>query len=476
VGRRSEALVVAAACAVAIACTVVIRSYPNYDTYYALVWGRELVDGHLPSFTAFAAPTEHPLFNIVGALVGMMFGDDADRAMVGICVIAHVLLGYGVYRLGSAVSNRAVGLIAAALVLSSPMFLEFVSRGYADMPFLALVVWAAVLTAERPGRPAVPMALLGVAGLLRPEAWVLAGLLWAWQASRTRAICPALLVGAITAPLVWMLSDLAVTGDALFSLHATNALAETLGRPRGISAVPRSFLPALSDLVRPLVLVAGIGGIGLLWTWRGHLRSLHVIGALLAAGTGTFILAGVAGLSVLPRYLTVPAVMICLSAALLLGGWTVVPSARGGLPVRVVVAGVGAIVIGLSLATVLSERASGVADDVRYFAAVRDDLRIILDHPAVIAGRRCGPISLPTYRQLPDVRWYLHAGRDDVVSRADENAFTRASRAGVALVALGRNVSTIGHVEGLPPGTNVPPPGFRRVASNATFAAYVRCP
>jgi hypothetical protein len=83
---------------------------------------------------------------------------------------------------------------------------------------------------------------------------------------------------------------------------------------------------------------------------------------------------------------------------------------------------------------------------------------------------------LPTYRQVPDVRWYLDADRGDVVSRADDGEATRAGRGGVALVAVGRNVRTIGHVDGLRPGTNMAPPGFAEVARNGTFAAYVRCP
>ena len=43
------------------------RTYPNYDSYYHLVWGRELLDGLAPSFEAYAAPTQHPLYVALGA-------------------------------------------------------------------------------------------------------------------------------------------------------------------------------------------------------------------------------------------------------------------------------------------------------------------------------------------------------------------------------------------------------------------------
>ena len=42
-----------------------------------------------------------------------------------------------------------------------------------DVPFLALVLAAATLEAARPRRGLPVLALLAVAGLLRPEAWLL---------------------------------------------------------------------------------------------------------------------------------------------------------------------------------------------------------------------------------------------------------------------------------------------------------------
>ena len=78
------------------------------------------------------------------------------------------------------------------------------------------------------------MALLAAAGLLRPEAWVLAGLYWLWCLAG-RGACArrgsALAALVALAPLGWALVDLAVTGDPLYSLHATSELAEA-ARPR----------------------------------------------------------------------------------------------------------------------------------------------------------------------------------------------------------------------------------------------------
>ena len=48
---------------------LVYPTYPNYDSYYSLLWGREILHGDLPCFEAYRAPTEHPLAVLFGALL-----------------------------------------------------------------------------------------------------------------------------------------------------------------------------------------------------------------------------------------------------------------------------------------------------------------------------------------------------------------------------------------------------------------------
>jgi hypothetical protein len=91
--------------------------------------------------------------------------------------------------------------------------------------------------------------------------------------------------------------------------------------------------------------------------------------------------------------------------------------------------------------------------------------------PRVMAARRCGPVTLPTYRLVPDLRYELHAGPDAVVSRADAPA-----RRGVALVLTGdRAVRRFGEADGVPRGTNVAPPGFAPIARHGMLSAYGAC-
>ncbi len=181
------------------------------------------------------------------------------------------------------------------------------------------------------------MALLAAAGLLRPEAWVLAGLYWLWCLHGRNVLERlGLLALVVAAPGGWALVDWLVTDDPLFSLHGTQALAELLGRERGIENVPSALVTFLADVARPPVAVAGVLGIVLAVRRFGWSR-MAVPLALLGAGVLTFVATGIAGLSIIQRYLTVPAVALCVLAGFALLGFTTLDPARGasaGAPAR----------------------------------------------------------------------------------------------------------------------------------------------
>ncbi|WP_372791975.1 hypothetical protein, partial [Paraconexibacter sp.] len=287
-----------------------------------------------------------------------------------------------------------------------------------------------------------------------------------------------LLGGVLVAPLLWALSDLAVTGDPLYSLNATSALAEALGRDRGIAEVPSAFVSFLSDTARPPVAAAAVLGAVLAWRARAvlRLRALHVLVALFGAGAITFIGVGAAGLSILPRYLTVPVVALCLLAALALAGWTLLPAGHPSRRSWAVVSSVGALLGFLAVAVVKADAPGRFATELRYLRAVHDDLERILDVPAVRAARAdCPVVSLPNYRLTPDARWVLEARERGVVARSDAARTADAAGAGVALIAVGeKNVRRIGRAAGTPRTTNAVPDGFTPVARNRTFVAAVR--
>jgi hypothetical protein len=461
--RRTEAAVVAALAAAALVAALLVPTYPNYDTYFHLVWGRDLVHGIKPDFEAYAAPTEHPLFLALCAVVGLV-GTDADRALVLICVLSLVALAWGTFRVGEACFGMWPGLLAAAFVGSSFAFLLYAARAYVDVPFLALVIWAAAMEARAPRRGTAVMAVLAVAGLLRPEAWVLAGAYWLWCGWRRLH----LLALAAAAPVIWCAVDLVVTGDPLFSLHSTSDLADELNRNRGLSSVPGSFVSFLTDTARAPVAAAAVAGAYLLWRLRGG-RALHVPIALFGAGAVTFVGTGLAGLSVLPRYLTVPVVAVCLVAAYgVLGFTTLEPGPRRRAWSR---AAIGAAVVGLAFVAIRSPAVGTLRGELRFIKGSHDDLVAILDAPAVRRDMRCGPITFPTYRLVPDTRWLL----DLPARRVGARSAKRRNR-GVAIFVLGeKELRRFGFAAGASPSTNVPDPGFSPIARNRRFSAYAAC-
>ena len=478
--RRREALAFLVLAGAAVLIWALVRTYPNYDSAYHLVWGREILDGHKPGFGAYQAPTEHPLYLALCTVLAAVFGSGADRALVLVCALSFAALLWAVLRTGRAVFGPWPGVLAALLVGSSFALLLYTARAYVDVPFLAFVLWAAALEAARPRRGPAVMALLTVAGLLRPEAWALAGLYWLWlvaPAVRERGVRGVgraqigLALLALSAPLIWCLTDLWATGDALWSLNATSGLAEELGRERGIGHVPGSFVRFLSDALRPPVLLIALGGLGLA-LWRREGRALHVPLGLLAAGTLTFVLTGFAGLSILPRYLTVPAIALALFAGYALVGWVALPATDRLRPPWAAV--FAACVLG---GVVFVAARSSVIDrfttELRYIRSTHDDLRALLGSPQVVAGRRCGPVSLPNYRLVPDTRWLLDADGAQVVARSQGSA----PEHGVAIVFTGeKTVKRFGRAAGVNGDTNTPPPGFSAAARVGPMTAYVSCP
>src|SRR6476659_4782059 len=86
--------------------------FPNYDTIYALVWGRELAHGMSPDYGAALPPTPHPLTDFIG-LVTSPFGEAPITVTMIIAYGSLGLIAYFVYRLGTTWFDKWVGVLAA---------------------------------------------------------------------------------------------------------------------------------------------------------------------------------------------------------------------------------------------------------------------------------------------------------------------------------------------------------------------------
>ena len=71
-GYRLPHVVFGALCAATLVGFLVFPTYPNYDSSYSLLWGREVLAGHAPTFQGFRVPTEHPLAIAAGAVLGLL--------------------------------------------------------------------------------------------------------------------------------------------------------------------------------------------------------------------------------------------------------------------------------------------------------------------------------------------------------------------------------------------------------------------
>jgi hypothetical protein len=306
-----------------------------------------------------------------------------------------------------------------------------------------------------------------LAGLLRPEAWVLTGLAWLWPVATTRRVPLGPTLAVIAAPAIWVLTDWAVTGDPLHSHNATSELADELGRVRGLEHVPGSFVRFVSDTVRLPVALLAVPGFVLAWRVAG-LRALRVPLALFAAGVITFVGTGALGLSILPRYLTVPAVALCLFAGYALLGFTALDATHPwrrrwaqGSAAATVVGAIGLVILAPSL--------TNVREEVRFIRATHDSLIALLDDPAVREAMACGTLTFPTYRLVPDARWHL----------PDASIGARSAKRrerGVEVFPLGQKaLRRYGFAAGTSPSVNLPGDGFTPLARHGLLSAFSRC-
>jgi hypothetical protein len=341
----------------------------GYDALWALRWGDEIAHGHAPSFGAEAAPTPHPLANLVAALLAPAGADAATTVLLALSWLSLGALAVGLFRLGSALFSAPVGALAAAAVVTRAVLVLETAQAYVDVTFLALAVIAADVEVHRPRRGVAVPVLLVFAGLLRPEGWALAAVYLVYRRWDAAWLAPLLALG----PVLWALMDLWATGDALHSLHGTRALAEELGRPRSADSALTEVPTALREIVQePLLWVALVGAAAGL-SWR--VRASALPAALLGLGVAGFMVLALAGLPLLGRYLLLPACMLLVFAGLAVFGWLGAREHRrawvvGGVAAAaVVLAGVPSDLDAFSEARDFGALRAGVQDELR--AAVR---------------------------------------------------------------------------------------------------------
>ncbi len=509
-------LAFAVLCVVALVGYFAFPTYPTYDSFYALLWGRDLLHLHLPDFRVYRGPTQHPLAIAFGVLCSL-FGQGGARLMVLGSIASFVALVAGVYRLGRLCFGPVVGMFAALLMLSRFFDENLAAQGYLDIFYVALIVWAIVLEVERPRRGTTVFLVLAAAGLLRPDAWVLSGVYWLWCAwprrteralrggsssepspppegpPREAPLPKPLTVEdrrrlrylglALIAPVLWVCVDTAVTGNPLYSLTSTAGLAQELERTQGLSSVVASVWTFGVRIDKLPVILGALLGVPLA-VWLAPRRVLTPLAALLVLVV-VFVAEGAVGASVIDRYLMGAASVLLVFCAVAIGGWSMLE--RGSKLRRVWMVAAAALVLygGVSAATTLS--LSSLRTTLAYHEDFHKGLAVALANPAVKAEmKRCPLLSLPDNKLIPDARWILDSvGQRNIVARSEARADAdkgadqlenRIRRGSVGVYPLGSAVFFEAIVDvGDDPRDQIPLAGFKRIFTSRYYAVYGNC-
>jgi hypothetical protein len=461
--------------------------FANYDTLYALAWGGQLSRGGTPAYDVAIAPTPHPLVELLGLVFVPLGARTAIDVAVALGFISLSACTYLVYRLGRVWIGRATGALAALIFVTRVPVLSYGVRAYVDLPYLALLLGALLAESSRrardgraSGTPA--LALLALAGLLRPEAWAFSGLYWlyladlvparmrvaGWRSQNPgRGALARVTLLAAAAPLVWIVSDLAITGDPLWSLTNTRHTASTLGRVKGIGNVPEYIPRRIGEILRPPVLVAAaVGGVlSLLW-----LRSRVLVGAV-AGVIAVVVFAAFAalGLPINTRYAFPAATILCVFAGAGVFGWLALPLHSQWRRVRWMAIG-GVLLVAL-IAYVPSQYRSAHHEltNLERQARIEGDLVALVRAHAITL--RCGPVGVPNHAPIPLLALYLKTSPANVT-----NGQVSRLTHGVYVDPASRTVEERYVLDPRDPHVPVSvPPGFGATHSNRSWLVFERC-
>jgi hypothetical protein len=436
---------------------------------YALIWGRDLAHLRAPDFDVPVAPTPHPLLTLVG-LVLSPFDNNAPSIFHALTLICFAAACWAAFLLGRILFSMPVGVLFAGILVTRELLVLETLYSSQDIPFLALVLWAAVLEARRRKRGGPVLVLLAAAGLIRPEAWLLSAAYLAYLipdlVPRARLQYAAL---AVAAPVTWATFDFVLTGELLFSLHGTQELASSLERPRDVGTGLTAAPVYLRFILQNPVMLGGIAGcaVGLYTLYERSILPAAVAGLGLLA----FLALSLADLPLLVRYLLLPAAMLGLFFAVAAFGWLNVAPGRAGRPIWIAASTIVLLLLGLSIPRD-RERVSDAKAWTAVERQVQTDLRHLATAPGTkdLAARCLLPISVPGHSVVPSLAFWMD--EPPAHFRSGPVAPTRG------LFVAPANPRVAAAVTFDPTErefVTTPPPTFKRMGGNRSWGLYARC-
>ena len=146
-------------------------------------------------------------------------------------------------------------------------------------------------------------------------------------------------------------------------------------------------------------------------------------------------------------------------------------------------------------------------NELRFRGQAHQDLTELLSDPQVKAGLRCGPLTGPNHKIVPDARWIAGTAEGTVLAREwvdrierqerdaaavkensngekivhpdpEDLALARSTHEGGVAIVVTSRFAIFKHAwsdRADNPLIQVPPDGFKRVKTTRFYAAYVRC-
>jgi hypothetical protein len=271
---------------------------------------------------------------------------------------------------------------------------------------------------------------------------------------------------AAAAPLVWMLSDLAIAGDALWSLTNTRHTAHTLGRVTGIANVPEYIPRRIGEILRPPVLAgAALGGVlSLLWLGP-RARPGALMGVLAVVVFAVF---AAAGLPIDTRYAFLAGAILCVFCGAGVFGWTLL--APGDPRRRLWMA--GGLIVALALLAYAPSQYRSAHSQLQALTRqqrIEGDLLALVHSHAITL--RCGPVGVPNHAPIPLLALYLKTSPANVIS-AQATQIPYGAYVDPASVEVERDYVLDPHDPHL---AVTVPPGFTESTTNRSWLIFTRC-
>jgi hypothetical protein len=295
---------VALAVALLGAATLLVPATLGYDAWAWTVWGRQLA--HLDVDTT-AGPSFKPLPVLVLAPLSVL-GGATPVVWMGLMRAAAVLSLLLAYRLGARLAGPPAGAVAAvSLALSADLY-RTALLGSAEPVLIALTLGAA--DRHLAGRRDWALVLVALAGLIRPEAWVLLGLYGAFVWLYEPRLRPLAVAAVAVPPALWLGLDWIGSGDPLHASSTATSATEGSAANASVPAVEVVRRAADAVIVPTLVLAA----IGLAFAVRRRDRAVLSLAALALGWIAVVAIMAEVGFTGTRRYLAAPAAALCVVA------------------------------------------------------------------------------------------------------------------------------------------------------------------